>query len=56
MDISQPPNTQRASAEDTPSSSETTTVALDLTGGPFAVIESDPGEFEIAHNLFEEGA
>ena len=54
MDISQPPNTRGASAEDTPSSSETTTVApLDLTGGPFAVIESDPGGFEIAHNLFE---
>ncbi|KIM73741.1 hypothetical protein PILCRDRAFT_719511 [Piloderma croceum F 1598] len=46
MDIQQPPVTQQSTAEDAPSASEIPNVpVLDLTGGPFAVIESDPGVF-----------
>lgn len=46
MDIQQPPVTQQSTTEDASSASEMTSEpVLDLAGGPFAVIESDPGEF-----------
>jgi hypothetical protein len=43
MDTQQP---QQSTTEDAPSASQVTNEpVLDLAGGPFAVIESDPGEF-----------
>jgi hypothetical protein len=44
MDLQQPEST----TEHAPGPSEIAGgLALDLIGGPFAVIESDPGEFEV---------
>jgi len=48
MDIQQLPVAQESTTEDAPSTSEITNEpVLDLAGGPFAVIESDPGEFGV---------
>ena len=49
MDIQQLPVTQESTTDDASGRSEITSESvLDLAGGPFAVIESDPGKCGVA--------
>jgi len=47
MDIQQEPVVEESTAQALDSSQVTNQATIDLVGGPFAVIESDPGELKV---------